>query len=151
MVYYESYGMKVNMLQINERRIRHFLRRVRRLLPCTRKVRRKIMIDVEGGLREYVARSPNADMETITARFGSPEEIAAASVENFGTAEILLALRLRRSIMRILLLVCFLICGVLAYACYIWNIVPSYREETIYDSEQIESEQNYSIIIWGNK
>ena len=52
-------------------------------------------------VRDFVSNHPDADFSTITARFGTPQQIAEASLENMDMMELAQELRLRRIIVRI--------------------------------------------------
>lgn len=54
-------------------------------------------------VQEFVQEHPDADVAAIQAQLGTPQEIAAAYVENMETAAVLKGLRIRR---RVLFAVC---------------------------------------------
>jgi uncharacterized membrane protein len=78
-----------------------YLKKVRSYLPCSGKVKKQIMEQITESVEVYLAEEPQAGYDQITARFGAPQAIAAAYVENAGTAEILRALQIRRRIVSI--------------------------------------------------
>lgn len=75
-----------------------YCRAVKSWLPCDRKQKRSILeksrLDVAG----YLEENPAADMDAIQARFGTPQAIAAAYVDDMDTAGLLHSLRIRKRI-----------------------------------------------------
>lgn len=88
-------------MAINDRELRHYFRQIRSWLPCTRKMKRQIMEQIEDRGRDFLEQNPDADLAQLQTAFGDPQIIAAAYVENTGTAEILRSLRIRRRIVTI--------------------------------------------------
>ena len=59
------------------------------------------MEQIEDRVRDFLEQNPDADLAQLQTAFGDPQIIAAAYVENTGTAEILRSLRIRRRIVTI--------------------------------------------------
>ena len=85
-----------------ERAARRYYRKVRSWLPGG-KMRRYVMTRIRETVQEFVQEHPDADVAAIQAQLGTPQEIAAAYVENMETAAVLKGLRIRR---RVLFAVC---------------------------------------------
>ena len=85
----------------NDPELRRYFRQIGGWLPCTRKMKRKIMGQIEDRVREFLEHNPDANLARLQAEFGDPHTIAAAYVENTGTVEILRSLRVRRRIVTI--------------------------------------------------
>lgn len=85
-------------MKINNRAARRYLRQVRSLLPSGR-VKRQLMEQISACVYSYLEQEPDADDAALQARFGAPEDIAAAHVESMGTSEILKKLKIHRRIM----------------------------------------------------
>lgn len=85
-----------------ERVARRYYRKVRSWLPGG-KMRRYVMTQIRETVQEFVQEHPDADVAAIQAQLGTPQEIAAAYVENMETAAVLKGLRIRR---RVLFAVC---------------------------------------------
>lgn len=90
-----------------------YLSRTRRYLPCSGAVKNQIMEQITENVDGYLAEEPEARYVQIVGRFGKPEAVAAAYVENMDTAEILRAMQIRQRIVAIvagamaaLLLIC---------------------------------------------
>ena len=52
-------------------------------------------------VRDFASNHPGAGYDDITARFGTPQQVAEASLDNMETAELARELRIRRIIVRI--------------------------------------------------
>ena len=85
-----------------ERAAGRYYRKVRSWLPGG-KMRRYVMTQIRETVQEFVQEHPDADVAAIQAQLGTPQEIAAAYVENMETAAVLKGLRIRR---RVLFAVC---------------------------------------------
>lgn len=81
-----------------EKAYRRYLRQVRRMLPCPRRVRQTLLSPLENNLKEFLAEHPDADFAQLKAQFGEPETIAAAYVENTEIAELLKSYRIGKRI-----------------------------------------------------
>lgn len=79
---------------------KRYLWEIRKEIPCPAKRKRRILVQIRGILGEYLAQNPDADYAAITARLGSPQQIAASYVDDMGTGELLRGLTIRRKILR---------------------------------------------------
>lgn len=70
-------------------------------LPGNWEQKKPILCRVAACVRDFVSNRPDADYATITARFGTPQQIAEASLENMDVTELAQELRVRRIIVRI--------------------------------------------------
>lgn len=89
-------------MTINDWKLRRYFRQIRSWLPCTRKMKRQIMEQIEDRVRDFLEQNPNADLAQLQAAFGEPQIIATTYVENIGTTEILKNLRVHRRIVTII-------------------------------------------------
>ena len=85
----------------NEREIRRYLRQTARQLPGGGKLKKQILGQLEGSVREYLAENPEADYAGIVARFGKPEDVAETFVNEMDAQELLEAMQTRKKILRI--------------------------------------------------
>lgn len=102
-------------MQANDRALKRYYRRIRHMLPCSQKAKAALYKQIHDNTEAFISEYPKASFEQIVEHFGSPEAIAAAYVENTGTAEILSTLRIRRKIVAI-------VAGILASALLVWAI-----------------------------
>ena len=86
---------------------RRYLRKVRGLLPCSRKMKDEITAPLRRSMAEYLLEQPDASAEDFRARFGTPEVIAASCLEDVETTDLLRRLRLRRRVTTILVSTAF--------------------------------------------
>ena len=78
-----------------------YLRKVRRLLPCSKSMKKEITAPLALSLSSYFEEEPNANLTDITARFGTPEAVAASCLENTDMPVILRQLRIRKRVFQI--------------------------------------------------
>ena len=70
-------------------------------LPGNWEQKKPILCRVAACVRDFVSNHPGAGLDDITARFGTPQQIAEASLENMDVTELAQELRVRRIIVRI--------------------------------------------------
>ena len=105
---------------IHNRSIKKYLRRVRSMLPCSRKMKKRSMEQIRKEVTLFLTDHPEADYNAVISHFGEPETIAAAYVESMGTAEILRKLRIRRRIVSAVAIV-------LAFVVITWAMVVTWE------------------------
>lgn len=84
--------------KITNRSARKYLRKVRALLPCSRKMKDEITTPLRRSMAEYLSEQQGATAAELQARFGTPEVIAASCLEDVDTTEVLRRLLLRRRV-----------------------------------------------------
>ena len=95
--------------------LKAYYRQVATWLPCGGRLKKQLMERITATVDGYLAEHPEADFAALQARFGTPQQIASAFVDEMETDELLNALRTRRRIVKIVL-----ICAATAVA--IWAI-----------------------------
>lgn len=105
------------------RDIRRYCRAVGSYLPCSRRQKRDILANLRQRLEDHLARQPDGTPEE---QFGTPQQVAAAYVDDMDTHELLGKLRWRHRVVTIAL------AGMLA-ALLLWGIglsieVHDYRQ-----------------------
>lgn len=80
-----------------------YLWRIYRMLPGSRKQRKRIFAGIRSCVRDFVKENPGADYKSLEARFGRPEAIAKNMVLEMEPEEILDLLDLRYKVVHILL------------------------------------------------
>lgn len=80
------------------RNARRYLRQVKGWLPCGGKMKRQIMEKIRISVGRFLEEEPGADYQSIVARFGTPQQIASAYVDEQDTEVLLRKLRIRRRI-----------------------------------------------------
>lgn len=102
--------------------LRHYYQTIRSYLPCSGKLKKQILMEIRANISHYLEEFPEAEFPQIETRFGTPQSIAAAYVEDMNTQELLHALRIRRKITTILItavLVVLAMWGTVVSAAYI--------------------------------
>ena len=84
--------------KITNRAARKYLRKVRALLPCSRRMKDEITAPLRRSMAEYLSEQQGATAAELQARFGTPEVIAASCLEDVDTTELLRRLLLRRRV-----------------------------------------------------
>lgn len=98
-----------------ERAARRYYCKVRSWLPGG-KMRRYVMTQIRETVQEFVQEHPDADVAAIQAQLGTPQEIAAAYVENMETAAVLKGLRIRRRVL-------FAVCATMLAILISWTVL----------------------------
>ena len=98
-----------------ERAARRYYRKVQSWLPGG-KMRRYVMTQIRETVQEFVQEHPDADGAAIQAQLGTPQEIAAAYVENMETAAVLKGLRIRRRVL-------FAVCATMLAILISWTVL----------------------------
>lgn len=80
-----------------------YLWRIYRMLPGSRKQRKRIFAGIRSCVRDFVKENPGTDYKSLEARFGRPETIAKNMVLEMEPEEILDLLDLRYKVVHILL------------------------------------------------
>ena len=106
----------------NDRELRRYYRAIRSWLPCTRKLKKQIIGQIQSRVQDYLTQNPDTDISQLQAEFGAPQTIAAAYVENSDTEEILRGLRVRRRVVAIVMTAVMIV--LLSWAALVtWAIV----------------------------
>lgn len=87
----------------NNLSLRKYHKEIRGLLPCSQKIKKEILSQIDQSVISFLQENPDADYSQIVARFGTPQSIAATYVENIGTADILRSLRIRKRVVMIII------------------------------------------------
>lgn len=80
---------------------KRYLRQVRGWLPCAGKMKKNVLVEIRGTLAAFCAENPDEDYQSIVARFGTPQQIASAYVDEAETGDLIQKLRIRRRIVAI--------------------------------------------------
>lgn len=86
---------------VRENALGAYCRAVKSWLPCDAKQKRRILEKIRLDVTGYLEENPDADIAAIQARFGTPQTIASAYVDDMDTAQLLHSLRVRKRIVTI--------------------------------------------------
>lgn len=65
--------------------LKRYIRSIRKILPCSGKMKKNIISQISETIEDYLLQDPTADLETIQAHFGTPQEIAVHCVDGQDT------------------------------------------------------------------
>ena len=88
-------------MKTNDPALKRYYKAIYSWLPCSRKLKKQIIGQIQNCVEDYLAQNPDTDIAQLKKHFGDPQAIAATYVENIGTTEILKDLRIRKRIVRI--------------------------------------------------
>lgn len=129
------------MIPVGNRNIalKRYYRSIRNHLPSSHKLKAKVLAEIENNINEYLRENPSADIASIEARFGAPEQIAIAYVYELGTPELLKKFQIRKRILTIIIsavaIILILWLGVVS-----WSAITEYYDSNgdITDSGIVE-------------
>lgn len=93
------------MIPVDNRNValKRYYRSIRNCLPSSRKLKAKVLAEIERNINAYLLEYPSADIASIEYRFGVPEQIAVAYVDELGTPELLKKFQIRKRILTIVI------------------------------------------------
>lgn len=86
---------------VHKKTLGAYCRAVKSWLPCDAKQKRRILEKIRLDVAGYLDENPDADFAAIQARFGTPQAVASAYVDDLDTAQLLHSLRIRKRIVTI--------------------------------------------------
>lgn len=95
--------------------LKTYYRDVQKALPCSACQRRKLMQDIRCAVSGYLQEHPEADIETVTAHFGTPQQIAETYLAEMPPQKLQDQLKIKKWIIGI-------IAAAAACALLIWGI-----------------------------
>ena len=84
---------------------KQYVKEVRKSLHCPRKIRKKLLEELNGSLYTYLADHPSATMDDIHAHFGPSSEWTETYLKTIDPEELAKQLRLARTVRRTLIAV----------------------------------------------
>lgn len=99
--------------------LNRYYRQIKSWLPCSHKLKNALISRLKESIQAYLDANPEADFDRVQARFGAPETIATAYVEEMGTDKLLRDLRIRRKAVT-------LVAGTMAVVLSLWLGVVSW-------------------------
>lgn len=135
--------MKVSKQELNK-----YLKQIKKLLVCNHAKRKEFMNSFEDNLEEYLKANPDADFSKLQENMGTPQEIAAAFLENESAENI----KKRMSIARwfkIGIIIALLMFAILLISIFIdlYKSNRGYGEETITVESVYEDNGSEEIIV----
>jgi hypothetical protein len=122
----------------NEKALRRYQKRIRRLLLVKTPASKQFLSDLEGQISDFTGASGESGLDSIVSRFGTPEEVASSFFASTDIAAIRKKLTVRRAVV-CALLAALVIWGAAVGALYIEaknDYAGSYEtEEIVADAE----------------
>ena len=97
------------------RELTWYYRNILRLLPGTTKQKKQIMKMIWQSVSAYIKEKPQATIQEVQAHFGTPQQIAAAYLDEMSTSEVIKKIQTRKTVTSI-------ICAAVALALLMWGI-----------------------------
>ena len=79
--------------------LKQYYRQIQSWLPCGGRLKRRMMASITANIEGYLAEHPHLDFAALQSHFGTPQQIAAAYVDDMDTSELLSAIHNRRKIL----------------------------------------------------
>ena len=86
------------MTEIKDK-LQTYYRTIGSFLPCSRKQKKLLLNGIQENVENFLLEHPDADIYEIENHFGTPEQIAAACLEETTTPELLHKLRIKKRIL----------------------------------------------------
>lgn len=81
--------------------LKRYYRKICNCLPSSHKLKVKVLAEIESNINAYLIENPSADIAAIEARFGTPEQISSAYIDELGTSVLLRKLQFRKKFLAI--------------------------------------------------
>ena len=95
--------------------LKEYYRSIQKLLPCSLCQKRKLMKDIRCSVDSFLQEHPDATFETVSAHFGTPQQIAESYIEEMSPQELQQQAKVKKRIVGI-------IAAAAACALLIWGI-----------------------------
>lgn len=95
--------------------LKRYYRNIRKELPCSFKMKKRIMAQIQESVSLFLEQKPTADFEAVQSHFGDPQTIALSYIEDQNAPELLQKMHIKRKLVAI-------VAGVVAAILLIWGI-----------------------------
>lgn len=96
--------------------LNRYYRQIRWWLPCGGRLKRQLMDSITATIEAYIDENPFSDIVDLQNHFGSPQQIAAAYVDEMDMQQLLKALLVRRKLLTVVI-------AVAAFIILLWTAV----------------------------
>lgn len=131
------------MKHVNRKLVR-YLKKIRRYLPCSTKMKNQLLFQLRGSIDNYLNEHPDADQAQIIQQFGTPEQIAASWLYEMDQKTLISQLQLKNRIARIItgcaVVIVLLFSATMAYLLYDNYCLDNGYVEVIYGTPTIIEE-----------
>ena len=109
--------------------LKRYYRSIRKDLPCSYKMKKRIMQQIQESVDQFLEQNPDADFDAVQLHFGEPQTIALSYIEDQDAPELLRKMRIKRRVLAI-------VAGVLAAALLIWGCAVVYAVISEYHDDE---------------
>ena len=95
--------------------LKKYYRSIRRCLSCPGKMKNRILDNIRQSVSAYLEENPTADFAAVQQHFGTPQQIAAACIEEMTAPEIVKNFKVKKTVITI-------VCTAVALALLMWGI-----------------------------
>ncbi len=104
--------------------LKRYYRSIRKDLPCSYKMKKRIMQQIQESVDQFLEQNPDADFDAVQLHFGEPQTIALSYIEDQDAPELLRKMRIKKSVLAIVACTMALIVAIwLAVA--VWGIIDA--------------------------
>ena len=122
-------------MSISEKERKKYIQEIKRNLVCNNEQRNKFFDSFSDNMDDYISNNPNADFAQMQKELGTPEEIAAAFLENASASNVKKQMSFAKWIAAGVAVVVFAVILTLVI-----EIADSHKQRTGYFSEVITEE-----------
>lgn len=95
--------------------LKKYYRSIRQELPCSWKMKKQIMQQIQDNVDLFREQNPSADFAAIQAHFGTTQEIASSYIDDQDAPALLRKMRIKKSVLMIVV-------GTMALVFVIWLV-----------------------------
>lgn len=99
--------------------LKRYYRNIRKDLPCSYKMKKRIMQQIQESVGLFLEQNPDADFDAVQLHFGEPQTIALSYIEDQDTPELLRRMRIRRKALAI-------VAGTMALVLAVWMVAMAW-------------------------
>lgn len=85
----------------NDAALKRYYCDVKRALPCSSKIKKQIVQQLQESVCDFILQNPNTDFAAIQHHFGTPQEIVSSYIDEQGTPELLKKMTIKKRVLAI--------------------------------------------------
>ena len=99
--------------------LKRYYRNIRKDLPCSYKMKKRIMQQIRESVDQFLEQNPDADFDAVQLHFGEPQTIALSYIEDQDAPELLRRMRIRKKVLAI-------VAGTMALVLAVWMVAMAW-------------------------
>lgn len=117
--------------------LKRYYRSIRMDLPCSYKMKKRVMQQIQDSVNLFLEHNPGADFETVQSHFGEPQTIALSYIEDQDAPELLRKVRIKKKVLTII--ACAMVATLLIWASAVmWAMLDTSDRNDGHVGEKIE-------------